>query len=762
MKTKRKKNKLITFLRIFAISLAVFLIFGLATFTFLYFSGEKVRFDQSKFYQSVSKIDFYDKDNRLIEENNSYNISFIKLDLLPKHTAEAFISIEDKEFYNHNGLNYKRILKAFYLDIKNMNMAQGASTISQQLIKNTHLSSQKTLSRKVNELVLTKELESKLTKDQILENYLNIIYFGDNCYGIENASWHYFKKSAKDLNLEESALLAGMISSPAKYNPVTKQDNATKRRNLVLSEMLKDGKISQEEFEIAKNQPIVLDLQENSNNLLNTYTEASLDEAIEALKLPAKQISLGGYKIYTHFNQEKQKALEQALEASNFEENNHAAISINAKTGHIEAFFGIGNYKILKTPRQPASVIKPILVYGPAINENIISPQTHILDEEISISGYKPKNHNLMYHGYISVEEAVGKSLNIPAVKVTSYIGLEKAKAYAKKAGIKFDEKDNNYSASLGGFTHGTTLEQITGSYTSFSNDGNYVKPKFISYITDKDGKIVYISQQETQQVFRDDTSYLMNKMLIEASKTGTSKKLSSLPYEVASKTGTVGNINTNLDALAVSYTTQDIVGVWVGNFDNSPIGRIVGGTVPIEVTKTYFENIYKNEKPQNFQKPDSIQTVEIDLKHLEENHQIIMANNFLPDKYKKEYEFSSYNLPKSPIINYLSLIPSQLDGKVENSQAVLEFEAKDFLKYELYANNTLIKTFENVSKKQTYKHTMIGSHPQTFYLITKIKNYKTGEEIEERSNTIKLINTKTNQKIEEDAPPRKWYLSFA
>ncbi|MGI5841906.1 MAG: transglycosylase domain-containing protein [Christensenellales bacterium] len=727
------------------------------SFGIVYVTGDKVRFDEQKFYQSVQKINFYDTENRLIEENNTYNVSFIKLNTLNPKTPQAFISIEDKEFYKHKGLNYKRILKALYLDVKNRNMAQGASTISQQLIKNTHLSSQKTISRKVNEIVLTKELEKSLNKNQILENYLNIIYFGDNCYGIENASYHYFSKSAKDLNLEESALLAGIISSPARYSPITKPENAKKRRNLVLNEMLKDGVISQEEFDQSINTEINLNLKEQEENFLNSYTEAALREAENILNLPAKQISLGGYKIYTFYNKEKQESLNSTIKDTDFQGNNYGAISINAKNGQVEAFLGGGNFQVLKTQRQPASVIKPILVYGPALNENIISPITQILDEEISISGYKAQNHDLQYHGYLTVQEAIEKSYNIPAVKTMSYVGLNKAKAYAKKANITFDQSDNNYSISLGGMTHGVNLMDLTGAYTVFSNNGVFVKPKFISYITDKDNNIVFIAKEETKQVFREDTAYLMNKMLNSASKHGTSKKLANLPYQVASKTGTVGKLSTNYDAIAVSYTTEDILGVWIGNFDNSPIGNIVGGTTPIAVTKDYFEKIYASRPPQNFEVPETIKEVEIDLKELETNHQIVAANSFLPPEARAKHEFSIYNLPKPSTISKLSFTPSNLDGKIENDMAVLSFEATNFLTYELYMNGILINTFENKKGKQEFKCSLPTNNLHTFVLKTKMKNYETGEDFVEESAPVKLLKTKNTSS--ETTNKAKWYM---
>lgn len=754
MKKTIKKIFIFTFLTFALVVLA-----GVSAFGFLYFTGEKVTFDQGKFYQSVNKIDLYDQENRLIEEDNSYNADFIKLQNINPQTIDAFISIEDKEFYNHKGLNYKRIVKALFLDIKNGNMAQGASTISQQLIKNTHLSSQKTFSRKINEIVLAKELENKLSKEQILENYLNIIYFGDNCYGIEKATNHYFSKSAKDLLLPESALLAGLISSPTRYSPITNEENALNRRNLVLREMLKDKKISQEEFEKAIEEKITLTLEESPDNKLNAYTEAALDEAMEILKLPAKQISLGEYKIYTHYNKEKQQKLLESIKDVDFKDNNFAAINIKNKTGEVEAFYGNGNYKILNIKRQPASAIKPVLVYAPAINEGIVTPITQILDEELSISGYTPKNHDLQYHGYLSVRDSVSKSYNIPAVKIMSYVGLEKAKRYAKISGIEFDEKDDNYAVALGGMTYGTDLKTLTGTYSSFANNGEFSKPRFVNYITDKNNNIVYISSKENQRVFSPDTAYLMNDVLVYASKNGTSKGLANLDYQIGSKTGTVGKLQTNIDAWAVSYTTNDLFGVWVGNFDNSPIGDIVGGTVPIQLTKKYFEKIYSENKPKNFDKPDTIVEIEIDLKELKENHQIVMANNFLPNEYKLTEIFSTSNLPKQPNFNTLNFKPAELDGFVEDGYAILKFVAQDFMSYELISKSQTLKTFENENGEVVFKYLLTDNKPATFNLKTKLKNYATGEEFVDQSKGITLMKTKNTSEKPIEKIKAKWYL---
>ncbi|MBQ3493901.1 MAG: transglycosylase domain-containing protein, partial [Clostridia bacterium] len=428
--------------------------------------SNKTEFDINKIKHSQINLNLYDNQNRPIEETNKA-VCFVNLNTLPKHTKQCFISIEDKNFYEHNGLNYKRMAGAMLKNIKAMKIKEGASTISQQLIKNTHLSSEKTFTRKFNEILLTKQLEKILSKDEILEYYLNVIYFGDNCYGIENASQHYFSKPAKQLNLLESATLAGMIKAPNIYSPIKNSQKSLERRNVVLYELYQDNKINFQDYIKLKSSPLETNVSNPKDEFHNSYSQACYEEASRILKMPEKQIAIGEYKIYTYFNKEKQETLKQAIKQYDFDYD-CSAISMT-KTGEIEAYVGKSNLKIIDIKRQPGSAIKPILVYAPAINENIISPLTQINDEKIDIDGYSPSNVSNKYNGYISVRDCVAKSLNVPAVKTLSYVGVEKAKNYAKMCNIEFDGNDNNLSLALGGMTYGTSLKQLTNSYTALA-----------------------------------------------------------------------------------------------------------------------------------------------------------------------------------------------------------------------------------------------------------------------------------------------------
>ena len=490
----------------------------------IYMNARAMAIDEDALSSSEVYIEVYDKENKPIKEFNEINKQYANIENLSDTTKNAFISIEDKSFYSHSGVNYKRMVKALINDVKARKLKEGASTITQQLVKNTQLTSDKTVERKIKEIALAQKLEKRYSKDEILEKYLNIIYFGNNCYGIESASNYYFSKSAKDLSSSEAATLAAIIKSPAKYSPTKNPDNCLKRRNLVLSEMYKDNFIQADEYNLAINKPLSLTINEKPKNKLNSYSQSAIDEAVSILKIPAKKIALKGYKIYTYQDQEKQNALTNAIDIEGLDCNS-AAVVIDNNNHTVQAYVGSSNYKILDAKRQPGSCIKPVLVYAPALNEDIIYPCTPLLDEKTTISDYTPKNIGDVYRGYISAREALSKSINIPSVKVLSYVGIDKAKSYAEDMGFVFDEKDDSYSLALGGMTYGVNLVQLASSYSTFANGGKFAPAKFVSFITDKNNRLVYVNKPHEKQVLREDASYLITDMLKTCAKSGTAKK---------------------------------------------------------------------------------------------------------------------------------------------------------------------------------------------------------------------------------------------
>ncbi len=665
----------------------------------IYVNAKNTDINEEVLTSSTLSLNIYDSTNKPIKESNAVNHAYASIDSLQPYTINAFISIEDKTFYEHNGINPKRIVKAGINNIKSHSLKEGASTITQQLIKNTQLSNEKTYSRKIKEIALAQKIEKMYDKNKILEYYLNVIYFGNNCYGIESAANYYFSKSANNLTLNESCTLAGMIKSPAQYSPLKNVEKCQNRRNIVLKEMQKDGKISTEEYTISKDKKIELKLNKDKINKLNSYSESAINEAEKILGIPARQIALSGYKIYTYQDEEKQNALEEAIKSQNVNCDSAGIVIDNEKCA-ISAYIGDSIFKVLDAKRQPGSCLKPVLVYSPALNEDIIYPCSQILDEKITIADYSPKNVGNVYRGYVSAREALSKSINIPAVKVLSYVGIDKSKVYAEQMGINFDEKDDSYTLALGGMTYGVNLVQLAGSYTTFANNGYFKSPKFISFITDKNNKLIYINKTPSKKVLREDSSYLITDMLKTCAKTGTARKLSTLNMEIASKTGTVGKSNSkeNLDAWNISYTKNQTIGIWLGNLDNSII-NYTGGNQPTEIVRNYFQVVQDDSQ---FDKPNSIIEKRIDGIDLVENHKITLANGLTPERYTQTELFSNFNLPTDISNKFAQVEKIKVQGRVENGNAVIEFDAKDYETYIIKVGNKKIEEISGKNGKQT------------------------------------------------------------
>lgn len=721
----------------------------------------KYDFDKTKLDVSAFNISLYDDKENIIKDANLINHTSVKLASLPEYVSQCFICTEDKDFYKHHGLDYKRMVKAGLVDLASLRFKQGASTISQQLIKNTHLSNEKTLQRKFKEIVITKKMEKQLSKEEILESYLNCIYFGNNCYGIESAANYYFSKNAKDLTLNQSAVLAGLISAPSKYSPTSNMSKSKTKRDIVLSNLCQMGHISPTQLQEEKNKEIDLNLTKKDMSKINSYSQTAIDEACKILNISPKVLGLAGYKIHTFMDSEKQNNIVKIINDNTPEntELDSSVIVLDAKTGAVSAYAGTGNIKLSNVKRQPGSAIKPVLVYAPALEENKIYPCSIVNDEPINLNGYQPKNVNNDNMGNVSIRTAVNKSLNTVAVKTLSYVGIDNAKYYANKCGITFDESDTNYAIALGGLKYGTTLQEITNSYLPFANNGEYVKSSFVKYITDSSGKIVYINKPNALKVFRDDTAYLMTDMLKGCVKFGTCKKLNVFDYEIAAKTGTVGNNKGNTDAYSISYTTDNIVGVWVGKLDNKPVKELSGGKQPTSIACLVHKSI--KEKPSNFVMPSSIEEIEIDMLAMKEDNLILKANTFTPERYKVRELFSKFNEPRMISDNFITVEKPCLVYSNKNGEEILKFEAKDYLEYELFREQNgkadIVLTCCNVSGIQEYKIDKKNKEFQKYYLIAKIKNFADNVEvISNRSDEIKLYYDKNET---QSVNQTKWYI---
>ncbi|MBQ8446781.1 MAG: transglycosylase domain-containing protein, partial [Clostridia bacterium] len=388
-----------------------FVLFMLATiFALGYYVAvtKNIAIDPQKLMLNEKSIVVYDQNGEPIKGVSALSrAQTVTIAEIPQHVKDAFICTEDKRFYKHGGFDTLRFGRAVLNNLKAGSFKEGASTISQQLIKNTHLTQEKTVKRKLQEWKLTRQLEKRYTKDEILEKYLNTIYFGHNCFGIVSAADFYFQKSPRELSLADSAILAGLVKSPNYYSPFKNPERCQKRKNSVLNLMQKNGKITEIQQKAAQNEPLPLlnPLQKNTGFLHFVFDELTdISEKYD--------FTVGGHvEIETCLDPKLQCELEE-LATSVTETDKIIMVLDNERHLFKACVSSVGNIK-----RLPGSLIKPLLIYAPALEENVLAPATPILDEKINYHGYSPENYGGIYHGYVSMREAVEKSLNVPAVK---------------------------------------------------------------------------------------------------------------------------------------------------------------------------------------------------------------------------------------------------------------------------------------------------------------------------------------------------------
>ena len=710
---------------------------------------------------NISACQIYDKDSNLTLNSQNIKNNYVKLSDIKQETIDAFLSIEDKTFYKHDGLNYPRILKAILTNIKNKEYSQGASTISQQLIKNKYLTNEKSLSRKIKEIYLTKKLEAQETKDKILENYLNTIYYGNGAYGIGNAAYRFFGKTTKELNLSESCVLAGAVNYPYLYSPINNMNESTLRRNLVLKEMYKDGKIDEETYLKTIKENINLCVKNISNNNLDLYTRNVLKEASEILNVSVNEIINRNYKIYTYQDNNIQEALNNHISNEKYYSKNEygnipdsLSIIIDNQNGGVSAISGKSNYDLLDFKRQPGSLVKPILVYTPALEEKIIYSCSEILDDETKFNEYKPQNVGNKYYGYTSIYDCVSKSLNVPAVKLCEKLGVIKCKEYGKKCGLKFGETDNGLAIALGGLENGFTLQNITESYLPFSNDGIFKKSTYIQKIVSPNNLTIYNNKMTEERYCSAENAYIMTDILKYSCKEGTSKKLSKCNYQIAGKTGTVNvkNSNKNTDAYSLAYTKDHTMSVWFGNYTMDDKYHLSsnnnGGTFATELIKDTLNFIYRDNYPKDFEKPDSVVEESIDLISLEDDHCVLLADNS-HNRYQKTALFSKNNLPPKSEIDLDKV--ERVDFKLINNLHSIEirFDCKKYYKYDLYrldckGNNVLINSISNFNGEYKYLDNNICYNSEYKYYVicsSLMTNNKTQSDIKTIQTTKDYSN---------------------
>ena len=656
-KKKKKKKKQHRFFW-FVIKLQIVLMLVvLAGFGYYYFGGyaDEIQQLRREAVQEVSASDdsvfipsqtcsIYDTSGKLISERRGdKNAQYIKYEDIPKEFVNAFISIEDKKFYQHNGVDLKAMVRAVKATVmaklrKAPGGTQGGSTITMQLAKLIYMKPEQTWQYKVKQMFLAWELEKRYSKNKIMEFYLNNVYFANGYYGIDAACHGYFNCDLKDLDVSQVAYLAAIPNRPSTYDPVTNPDNTVKRRDLILKNMYEDGKISQEEYYEAQKEEIALNRPKKSstekiNNSIDTYaydcaTKALMEQegfqfqyyfdSDEAKKTYSeeydelysscqKKLFSGGYKIYTTIDMDKQQQLQDAVDdtLASFTDKSKdgtykmqaAAVSIDNDSGYVVAIIGgrdqnINNYTLnraYQSYRQPGSSIKPILVYTPQL-ERGYTPDTIVDDHKLEDG---PSNATRTYAGKIPLRYAVAHSINTIAWQLydelTPKVGLQ----YLKN--MNFSQiKDDDYTlaTALGGFTKGVSPIEMAAAYATIENDGLYREPTCVKTIVDSDENVVYSSELTEKQIYKQDAARMMTDILTSVmdSGTGRSAKLSNMPC--AGKTGTT---NDHKDGWFCGFTRYYTTTVWVGCDYPKAISNLSGSTYPAQIWKAYMSAIHKD-----------------------------------------------------------------------------------------------------------------------------------------------------------------------
>ncbi|WP_240620374.1 transglycosylase domain-containing protein [Peribacillus acanthi] len=573
-------------IRILKVGVVLFSGMALAIAGFFHFFQPETNIDNLENMLHKPTI-IFDQNGEEASKISANKTEGVPIDEIPEHVKNAVIAIEDHRFYEHNGVDYQGIARAFITNLKAGDVVQGGSTITQQLTKNALLEMDRTYKRKLEEFFLAREVEKQFNKDEILEMYLNQIYFGHGAWGINNASQVYFGKKVNDITPSEAALLAGLIKAPSTLDPYKNYEKAIKRRNVVLAAMKQHGLLENSQYEEAVKEEIVMDEKKSGDPLKGKYpyyVDHVIMEAIKKYKMNQDELLTGGYKIYTTLDQNMQKATEEVYKedalfpkgSTDKELVQSGTILIDPKSGGIKALVGgRGDHTFLAYNRatmlkkQPGSTMKPLAVYTPALEAGY-KPNDMLKDEEnISFGEYKPSNLSGEYAGEVPMYEALMKSLNVPTVWLLNEIGIQKGMDAANRFGIPLDAKEDRVlGLGLGGLSHGVSPKIMAEAFSAFPNNGERVEAHAIVKIIDREGNEVVTWKEKKTKVMDKKTADSMTSMLLGVVKHGTGKNAAVNGWELAGKTGSTQHDQVDgavKDQWFVGYTPTLVGAVWAG-----------------------------------------------------------------------------------------------------------------------------------------------------------------------------------------------------
>lgn len=590
--------------------------------TYLYFARD-LQTKEGIMNNKDTGIILLDRNNEPFFTLNQANVkSNVTLAQIPKHTIDAIIVSEDREYYTHPGFSIRGIVRSLVTDVKNKELSSGGSTITQQLVKYSLLTPTKSFLRKYQEVVLAQEIERRYTKDEILEMYLNSAYFGHGSFGVNEAAKTYFSKEAKDLNLAESAVLAAILPAPGKYSPFSGDKQALMdRQKIILENMAKIGYITKEEREKSGNQELAFDsIDENLNSIAPHFAFMVREELKE--KYGEEYIIRSGMKVRTTLDSKWQRFAEKTV-ADNVKRlarnrvTNAAAVVMDPKTGEIKALVGsynwgdekFGKLNVTTAPRQPGSSFKPI-IYAGALEKKIITPATVLKDEPITynIPGsrpYSPVNYDKKFRGNVLVRRALANSLNVPAIEVMNKLGVEEGVEVAQKFGLSTIDDPKKFGLSMVLGAGEVKLVELTSAYSVFANKGLRAEPTTILDIEDKFNRKIYTHQANPKPVISPEVAFLISSILSDvrarAEQFGDVLNISRV---AAVKTGTTNDYR---DSLTVGFTPSLVVGVWVGNNNNLAMDNVAGSLGAAPIWKALMEKFLAGTLAENFEPPSGI-----------------------------------------------------------------------------------------------------------------------------------------------------------
>lgn len=569
----------------------------------------------------ASSSQIYDAQGRLITmvhaEENRIPVAITKI---PRHLQEAFVAAEDVRFYQHGGVDLKAIGRAIWTNFSEGSVMEGGSTITQQLAKNALLTQDRTLKRKISEAFLALELERRYTKQEILEMYLNQIYFGEGAYGVQSAAILYFGKNVEDLTLGECALLAGLPRRPTEYSPFNSMKLAKERQETVLGQMVKYGFIEAPAADAAVRAPVKLAPRKKSSNSGGSASYF-VDYVIQGLieKYGADTVYKGGLKVYTSLDMDMQRAAEQALsrylptmfvDSNGIPQPQGALVAIDPQSGYIRAMVGGRGTdefnRAVLAERQPGSAFKPF-VYLAALQAGI-SPDAVVEDRATSFGGYVPQNYDGKFRGLVTVRSALEQSLNVIAVRLVNHVGADKAVKLAQDMGISTlvtsgYVNDQTLAMSLGGLTRGVTPLEITSAYGTLANRGVRAEPLAVLRVTDRNGVVIEENQPKTRSVVDEKSVSVLVDMMRGVILRGTGVG-ANIGRPAAGKTGTTNDYQ---DAWFIGFTPNMVAGVWLGCDNNQSLPRVTGGDLPAAIWRTFMLEGAAKLPAQDFPPPQGL-----------------------------------------------------------------------------------------------------------------------------------------------------------